>query len=44
MKIHREMAESDRRRVVPIAGPGEVNKIVDSYGDAPAGSEIALRG
>lgn len=101
-KIHREMAEFDRRRVVPVAGPmlvllflswtfvaplvslyntgnrianaqraaglrptcsagiglllcfafglvslyyqSELNKIVDAYGDAPAGSEIALRG
>jgi hypothetical protein len=101
-KIHREMAEFDRRRVVPVAGPmlvllllswtvvaplvslyntgnrianaqkaaglrptcsagiglllcfafglvslyyqSELNKIVDSYGDAPAGAEVALRG
>jgi hypothetical protein len=101
-KIHREMAEFDRRRVAPVAGPmlvllflgwtvvaplvslyntgnrianaqrvaglrptcsagiglllcfafglvslyyqSELNKIVDAYGDAPAGSEIALRG
>jgi hypothetical protein len=101
-KIHREMAEFDRRRVVPVAGPmlvllflswtfvaplvslyntgnriataqraaglrptcsagiglllcfafglvslyyqSELNKIVDAYGDAPAGTEIALRG